>query len=1320
MDEELLFESENTRVTRVDLGAGVGMVIRKEPLGPEAIGRARHELSILRRLADVVGIPQVVVGPEYPEAILMEDVGGECLAATVRDGPMGIGELLGYALSLAAILKGIHGRGVVHWDVNPSNILIHSSPPQLMLIDFDLARTFTEKRPAADGAGTLAYMSPEQTGRTGRLVDQRTDLYSFGVTLYELATGVLPFGNGDPLQLTQDHLTRVPVPPRDINHQVPPGLSAVIMRLLEKEPDRRYQTAEGVLHDLRRLVDQADGTTSHLILGRWDFPSRLAPHGGLVGREAELTVLASTLAEVVAGSCRSVLVTGQPGVGKTVLVNELRPLVMAAGGWFLSGKFDQYRANASSDALRQILGTLARMLLALPEPDLALLRLRLLDLLGGNAGLLAAAVPQLRPVLDIVPNAENGDPATTRRRLHQSGLAFLCAVAGPSRPVVIFADDLQWADPASVDFIDTLLTTERLPGVMVVCSYRESEVNPQHPLWPTVCRWRGLAHGPARLRLGNLSTAAIRVLLGDMLRLPPTEVATLADFVEERTAGNPFNAVELINALRGDNTLTLGERGWSWDPQALSRHIGASDVMGGLAIRIAGLPPATRELLEIIACLGGTVDLDTLRLASGLSAAAPDARSEIDRRLAPAVAGGLLTMEREPIVTVRFSHDWIQQTAHNSMSDEGLSARHLAIARNLASIPTHAVAAAEQYLPVVTDLADRSERRRVIQLLRTAAGYAWLLANHALVEHYLATATRVLDLDPAEEPDAELRLELDLERHAALYALGRFNQVDTLYQRIRQTCDNPLVRAEAAWVQVSGLTNRGQPGEALDLGLDTLAELGSPAPEAADLAAEIDRGLDALTVWAASGDATEDLDPEQHRGSLRSGRRTHHQPDDPGSLLLPLAAVRLDDDRGTPACGKPADRTGHWSAHSRIAALVTIALREDYDTGHEVVRRVYSVGENRGYEPETSEARFLYAVSVGPWFEPLEESVRQARLARDGLIRGGDIQFAGYTYYASVTQLLDCAPTLDGALAEIDSGLAFAARTGNDFPRGESGGVSAGGAHPARRDRCPGQPERRDLRRDRPIWRRWRTTRPPASSTTSSVVWSPRSSETSPSGGRNTAGGASPADPRRCPALPHDVLRVSGLWSWRATIQAAAPPARGTEARRNWTEAESGWRGAPTPSPASYLHLRCLVDAERAWALGDAEGAFAAYDQAQTGGRVAAPAVASGVDRRTARPVPPRRSGIEYAGRTALREARRMYQDWGATGKVGSLTGSSRSSRGQRSRRGLGSARGVARIAAAVSSETVDMLAVLRASQALSSETNLVRLRERVTEVLRA
>ncbi|MDT7569243.1 MAG: hypothetical protein QOG76_7867, partial [Pseudonocardiales bacterium] len=411
---EVVHESQRTRVTRLFLPGGT--VIRKQPIGADAPRRLRHELGLLGRLRGVSGVAQLLDAPTYPDSIVLADVGGISLAGLPT--PLTGAELIELAVRLARAVAVMHRWGVMHRDITPANIVL-SSDSAPCVVDFALAGPLAEVRPEFSHhtqiVGTLAYLAPEQTGRTGRPVDHHADLYALGATLYELATGAPPFGSGDPLRLVHAHLARVPRPPAELNPAVPALLSAIILHLLEKEPDRRYQSADGLVYDLERVRRVQTGPAAAAVgVGERDFPVRLVPPSRLVGREAQVATLKEAFEDSLAGRCRGLLISGAPGVGKTALVDELRPLVTGRDGWYVAGKFDQYRRDIEFDAGYQAFRALGRLLLAEPEDELADLRERILRAVGANAGLLVAVVPEFAALLAVEPDA--GDPLTAQVR----------------------------------------------------------------------------------------------------------------------------------------------------------------------------------------------------------------------------------------------------------------------------------------------------------------------------------------------------------------------------------------------------------------------------------------------------------------------------------------------------------------------------------------------------------------------------------------------------------------------------------------------------------------------------------------------------------------------------------------------------------------------------------------------------------------------------------------------------------------------------------------------------------------------------------------
>jgi signal transduction histidine kinase len=1286
---EIVHESGRTRITRLVLPGGT--VIRKEPLGPDRGRRVRHEVAMLERLRGVAGVAQLAGAPRYPGSVVLADAGVASAAGAAK--PLAADELTGLAVALAQAVAGMHRRGVMHRDITPANVVL-SGDRVPCLVDFALASSLAEIRPEfthhSEITGTLAYLAPEQTGRTGRPVDQRADLYALGATLYELATGGPPFGTGNPLRLIHDQLARVPVPPGEVNPALPAGLSEVIMHLLEKEPDNRYQTADGLIHDLERLR----GTRPAAVfgVGEHDFPVRLLPPSRLAGRDDEVAALEAAFADAVAGECRGVLVAGAPGVGKTALIDQLRPVVTGGDGWFVAGKFDASRRDLEFDAGYQAFRALGRLLLAEPEDELAQLRERIVAAVGPNAGLLAAVLPEFAALLGTPPDA--GDPLTAQTRMQRATAAALGAVASRKRPMVVFLDDLQWAGRTPLGLVDLVLSEERVEGLLLVGAYREGDVDAAHPLMAPLSRWRNQIT-VRNLRLGNLPEPSLATMIAEMLYVDRSAAAGLAEVIEPHTRGNPYETVELLIALRADGLLTVTGAGWRWDEAAVAAHLGRSEVAGLLAARAAALPEESRQLAEAMACLGGRAELSLLQAATGEPA------DVVEEALAPALEQGLLVSEPGAHPAVRFRHDRTREAILRGLDPGRQQVLQLAMARRLASVPELFAVAAEQYLPAVGAVADAAERRQVAGLLRRAAGQATLTGDHALV-HALLTAA-LTAVDPGETGTLA---GVHTGRHAALYCLGRLEEADEVYRTIESLCPAVLDRADATTVQVRSVTHRTRYADALRLGRQALRELGITVPAADRLAAEVDHRFGPWYQWLDHTEAADDLarpdltDPTllAASGLINATLTAAYFAGDPATVTwLGQEALRICLEHGpAPALISPV-------ANTAFGAL----LRGDYAAGYRAARRILALGEARGYEPGTSQARMIFAIS-SCWAEPTENMVHAGQRAREGLIAGGDLAFAGYTYFASVPGMLDCAPSLDRYLTEAEAGLAFVRRTGNEHLEQVLdtyrwlAGVLLGDSTAATGEAVSADKHVGNLE----------------AFFAAHVIQAAAAA---------IFGDLAGLEQHTAAAMPLVPL-IPGPYS-----NAIARLLRGLAVAGQARSADADQRGGllseldqvtrwiaerAADAPDNFLHLLRLLEAERAWAAGDFRVAALAFDAARReAARRQRPWHRALIAEHAARFY--LAYGLEQAGYDLLTQARQEYLAWGATAKVSQLDWAYPALRTPAEAiANDGQPGDLPRDRAAITTGTIDLLGIVSASQALSSETSAGRLHARVAEVL--
>ena len=1303
---EVLYRSANTLVTRQSVSArGEGLIV-KQAFGTEAVQRLAHEKSILERLAGVDGVVRVAHAASRADSLALHDDEGVPLSELLGRRRFSIADVVQLGRALARTLAGVHRAGVIHKDVTPSNVLIRAAGLQPILIDFNMSSSAAEEWPGFTHhchlAGALRYMAPEQTGRTGRPVDQRADLYSLGALLYEMAVGRPPFEADDLLDLMHDHLVRVPASPAALRPELPPMLSDIVMLLLDKEPDRRYHTAEGLAQDLERvLAALRRAETAPFPLRQQDFARRLLPASRLIGRDRELAIMRQSLDHTIEGESGCLLVAGAPGVGKSVLINELRSMVSARRGWFVATRFDQY-GQGGLEASVEVLRAMGRLLLAEPEDQLALHRARILQNLGANVGFGPALLPEFALLLGEQVHVKVADPREAEARMLQASLDLIRSVATPERPVVMVFDDLQWAPSISVRLLDALVTgADRIPGLLVVGVYRDAEVDAVHPLGRLMTHWGELGVAPPTMLLHALPCVDVGTLIGQMLRLPAAEADKLAAALHERTGGNPYDTVELVNALRQDGLLVARDGRWDWDTAVIRRYVGGAGVADIRRRRIARLPDGARDVLEILSCLGGEAGREVLALVADLDA------NGLDERLAPSLEDGLLVIESGAATVLRFSHDRVQQAVFEGMDQASRCRQHLRLARRLAPCIDMGHAAAEQYLAVADALVDQAERRRALGLFVRAADRSRVL-NTAVAERFLAAAVKLLKLFEAPA-DAALLATLEVEWHAALYGLGRQQEGDAVYAAIAARCTDPIALVRPAGVQIISLISRGRQQDAMALGLTVLSALGLHRPE--DPRPVIAAGLRELDKWRRGDDKLLDF--------------TRPEAADPrvlacAALIAPTANAGYFADTSVFAwLILEAHRL--WMAHGPCRQLLSgvccvpfllVGKAQDYRGAYVAGRHLLAVSEARGYPHGASLTRYVHAVTAGHWVEPIEDIVPEFRRAREGLLQAGNMAFGAYTYQAA-DLLFDCAPTLDAAAAETEAGLAFAKRVQHsDFtkryrPRRQLIRALRGETQPA------GSLSDADFDEDDYL-------QALGGPGTNAVVFHLVRALAAAIFGDAAALArhAARAMPMLARAPGYYLTAIARVLQALALAQKARglPPDERAAVLEELDASCLRWL-APraADAPQNFMHLLRWIEAERAWAAGDTWIAGAAFDRA--------------MDEAARRQRPWHRAlimeraglfhlaqGMEHSGGPLLTQACALYDAWGAAAKVGEMRREHpllRAGGGLRHLRDGGNS-------ANVTIDVLDMLAVLRASQALSSETGLARLTERLGKVLGA
>ncbi|WP_224248504.1 trifunctional serine/threonine-protein kinase/ATP-binding protein/sensor histidine kinase [Hyalangium gracile] len=807
--------------------------VEVSPGAPER-ERYRREFGILQRLRDARRVTRAHACEQIQErpVLLLEKVEGQSLSESVGQ-PLPIPQFLALASALASALAEIHQRGVIHKDLKPSNIIIEPSG-EPRLIDFGAATLqqieHLEAAPANQIEGTLPYMSPEQTGRMNRVVDYRTDFYSLGVTLYELLTGMRPFRGRDALEWFHAHMTQRPKPPEQLVSGIPPAVSAIVLKLLAKVAEERYQSAEGLRADLEQCREGLlRGALEGFQPGAHDTPNRFQLPQRLYGREADITALLEGFERVVhVQKPELILISGYSGIGKSSVVQELLKPVVQRRGLFLSGKFDQFQRDVPYATLAQAIRELVRHLLASTDEELAAWRQRLLRAFEGEGRILVDLVPQLELVVGALPAGPELPPPEAQNRFNRVFRRFLSVFATAQHPLVVFLDDLQWADPASLVLVHHLLTQPEPPPVLWIGAYRDNEVSPSHALVPALEGMRKAGARLTELRLEPLSLEQVQQLVGDALPGASREVIVpLSALSHEKTGGNPFFLIQWLVTLYQEGLLArTPEAGWRWDAERVRARGYSDNVVDFLAGRLRQLPSATQRTLRLAACVGSRFPLSMVGTLSEMGGV-----EEVERTLEPALLEGVL-MRGGP-EELRFLHDRLQQAAQALGSEEESQRTHLHIGRLLLR-QLSSEQAREKIFDVVSQLnagakliEEPAERHQVARLNAEAGAKAMASVAYRPAISYFTAALALVPGDPWET-DPELAFKVQLERGRCELMSGNAPESRRLMDELRKRARSHADLAAASFVMSEAFIAMGQAVECVTCLLECLAVLGHP------------------------------------------------------------------------------------------------------------------------------------------------------------------------------------------------------------------------------------------------------------------------------------------------------------------------------------------------------------------------------------------------------------------------------------------------------------------------------------------------------------
>ncbi len=857
--------------------------------------RFKYEYSIARKFMDDIELADI----DKTICIVMNDSSGTSLNHLMKNNVnLAPKEYIELAISIVKILRKIHDNHVIHKDLNPSNIVWNRSTGYIEIIDFGISSQLSRETPEYSSLniveGTLAYISPEQTGRMNRRVDYRSDYYSLGITLYELLTGAVPFRATDMISMVHCHLAVEPKP-IDIQNQANWGgkneknalmvLSKIIMKLISKSSEERYQSSYGLLSDLEyclSLIEDPTKTMNGYKIGTQDVSEKFQISQKLYGRQNEVEILNQAFNRVSLGSKELLLVKGYSGVGKSSLVNEVHRSIVKHNGYYVQGKFDQLDRNTPYTAIKIALSKLVKLILSETEESISIWKERFIKAVGSNGQIIVDLVPDLELLIGKQPRLQVLGLDETKNRFDTSIRSFVNALGNTVNPLVLFLDDLQWADTASLDLIKLIMSENTVEGLLIIGAYRDNEVDEMHPLTKTLSSIE-----EENTHLGNIHTILVKplaledvtLLIEDTLQVKndqANDMNTLTALCYEKTKGNPFFINHLLETLHRDAIIDFNRKSglWEWDADQLGSYNITDNVVELMLGKLRTLPKPAQELLQLAACVGSSFDLDALTVVVDTDIESKIKINVITQNLWTLLDCGLInpensnykyinTVEADRYHEIKFSfvHDRIQQAAYALIEAEDKGYAHLNIARllyarSLVKNNNMLFDISNHYNKCIGLVKEKPELFRVLELNYKAGSRALSSGAYITALNYLKTSLLLMETDIWKN-NYDLAIDLHLGTAKAAYYRFEFEEVDRLSQTVLEKAKYKYQKALMYEIVMKSLSSQEKLNQVLDMGVDVLKLLGLHIPARPNKVHIIKEF--AITKWALRNKSIDEL-----------------------------------------------------------------------------------------------------------------------------------------------------------------------------------------------------------------------------------------------------------------------------------------------------------------------------------------------------------------------------------------------------------------------------------------------------------------------------
>lgn len=841
MKEILLYESKKSKIYFLEdseWGHSVLLkVLNYEFPTPKDISQFYNEFEIIENLK-IKGARNALKRTKHQghHAMFLEWVPGKTIKELFENKPAHIRDFLNLAISINDILIELHSENIIHRDISSNNIIADIQQGHTRIIDFGIASKVSLKELNLGNPehldGTLEYISPEQTGRMNRVVDYRTDLYSLGIVFYEMLTGTTPYKGLDPMAIVHGHIAVPPVPVDKINPNVPEVLSQIILHLLAKSSEERYQSAFGLKHDLEECRRQWTSTRGidSFDLKTKDYSGIFTLPQKLYGRNEELEILMSNFEEVAAGGRAAVLISGYSGTGKSVLVHEIHRPITQKSGYFIEGKFDQYQKSIPYYALVQAFGDFIEILLGENEAILSEIRHQILQAVGEEGKVLAELIPRIELIIGPQADIPELGGIEAQNRFNYIFRKFVSAISTKSHPLVIFIDDLQWADSGSLNLLQSLITDSDNSHFLFIGAYRDNEVTPSHPFMITVENIRQENIPIFDLKIHNLTFPDLYELIGDTLDKSPKSVEDFTNLVLEKTQGNAFFVTQFLKSVYLDGWLEFDWSSceWTYDLMQIKEANITENVVELMASRILKIPVATREVLMLAACFGNKFDLETLILIFGQD------EHYCYEALKPAIGDGLILPRGDN--RFKFAHDRIQQAVYGLIPNEEKDQTHLKIGRQF--IKGASAEYLEDFLFDITNqlnqgirlIQSEKERESLCNLNLRAGKKAKESSAFRLAFDYFVTGISLLPEDSWKK-DYQLTIQLHALTGETSYLNGDFKEMNQMITLVLANASSLIDKVKSYEIRILAFKAENKLIEAINTGLEFLEQLGEKFPK---------------------------------------------------------------------------------------------------------------------------------------------------------------------------------------------------------------------------------------------------------------------------------------------------------------------------------------------------------------------------------------------------------------------------------------------------------------------------------------------------------